>query len=362
MKRVLVTGGAGYLGHRLMPELLQRGYAVTVLDTLWFGWNTAMHPNLLIVEGDIRNGAVVDLALRDVDYVIHLACISNDPSAELDESLTRTINYEAFAPLVAAARRKEQVARFIYLSSSSVYGISDAPDVREDHPLVPITLYNTYKAACEPELWAHGGDMCCTILRPSTLCGYSPRQRLDLAVNILTNLAVNKGEITVFGGQQKRPNLHVDDMVDALIRVLEAPQTMMDRQIFNVGAWNMTILGLAHLVRNIVAEMFPSRPTPNIVVQDSVDPRSYQVNSDKFRIALGWQPRHTIADAVRDLCFAFRKGWLPNPLTDDRYYNVKRMRNVWEGLYKNAPPSTFDPTKGHLSEIDLIRARTSVVS
>lgn len=354
MTRVVVTGGSGYVGNALVPALLAKGYHITVYDTLWFGCNLEPHENLLIYMGDIRDTAKLAAAFHGVDAVLHLACISNDPSFELDESLSRTINFECFEPMVIAAKAAG-VKRFIYCSTSSVYGISDAPDVTEDHPLVPITLYNTYKGQCEPLLFRHQSPgFTCAVLRPSTICGYSRRQRLDLAVNILTNLAVNKGIITVYGGEQMRPNLHIQDMVDAYLLMLDAPAEKIAGETFNVGASNVSISRLAEIVRDVVAAEFPERPAPTIETTASVDPRSYQVNSDKIKRVLGFTPKRTVEDAVRNLCDAFKLGLLPDSLTDDRFFNVKRMRSIWSDLYRDAPPETFDPAKGHLSEIDAL--------
>lgn len=353
--KVLVTGGAGYVGHKLVPALLARDYEVVVYDTFWFGNYFKPHPRLRLQTGDIRDTGHLAAHLVGCDAVIHLACISNDPSVELDESLSRTINYEAFEPLVIAAKAAG-VKRFIYCSTSSVYGISDSPDVREDHPLVPLTLYNTYKGQCEPLLFKHQSDNFeCVTIRPSTICGYSPRQRLDLAVNILTNLAYNKREITVFGGKQMRPNLHIDDMVDCYLTLLTASADKIAGQTFNVGAGNYSIAYLAEIVRGVVMQSSSGAPPVTIKVEPVFDERSYQVNSDKIKEVLGFRPQLWVEDAIDDLCYAFRAGLLPDSLTDDRYFNVKRMRKVWEDVYKDAPPSKFDPAKGHLSEIDMMR-------
>jgi nucleoside-diphosphate-sugar epimerase len=213
MHNVLITGGAGYVGHLLTPRLISEGYHVTVYDQLYFGCRLPNSPDLKVIQGDIRDTPRLAGALVGQDAVLHLACISNDASFELDEKLSESINYDCFEPLVIAAK-KAGVKRFVYCSSSSVYGVSDSPDVTEDHPLVPLTLYNKFKGMCEPVLWKHkADDFTCVVIRPATICGYTPRTRLDLSVNILTNHAVNKGTITVFGGNQMRPNLHVDDMV-----------------------------------------------------------------------------------------------------------------------------------------------------
>ena len=208
-KKILITGGAGYVGTLLVPQLLDEGYEVTVYDIMFFGnYLPKNHPRLKVVEGDIRDTAKLAPLFKGVDVVLHLACISNDPSFELDEGVSKTMNYDCFEPMVVAAKQAD-VKRFVYCSSSSVYGVSDAPDVTEEHPLVPLTLYNKYKGMCEPLLWKHQGPgFTCVTIRPATVCGYSPRCRLDLSVNILTNLAVNKGKITVFGGEQKRQPAH----------------------------------------------------------------------------------------------------------------------------------------------------------
>src|SRR4249920_1531730 len=233
MQNVLITGGAGYVGHVLTPRLLSEGYNVTVYDQLFFGCRLPNHANLRVIKGDIRDTEKVAEALQGQDAVLHLACISNDASFELDEKLSETINYDCFEPLVVAAK-KAGVQRFVYCSSSSVYGVSESPNVTEDHPLVPLTLYNKFKGMCEPILWQHkSDDFICVTIRPATLCGYAPRQRLDLSVNILTNHAINAGKITVFGGSQKRPNLHVQDMCDLYKLLLTVDDASIAGQIFN---------------------------------------------------------------------------------------------------------------------------------
>lgn len=354
MRRVLVTGAGGYVGSKLVPALLKKGYYVIAFDTWWFGDHIPDAPFLRKVKGDIRDQRLLEIIFKSnpVDSVIHMACISNDQSSELDQDISRAINFDAFPPLVAAAK-KFGVNRFIFCSTSSVYGVSQAPNVTEDHPLVPLTLYNTTKAQCEPFILKKANyDFTACVIRPSTICGYAPRQRLDLAVNILTNLAVNTGTITVFGGKQMRPNLHIDDMVDCYLMLLEARSSAINGQVFNVGARNYTISDLAEIVREVVEQEYSDKEI-KIVTEPLQDERSYQVDSSKITRTLGWRPKYTVEDAIRQLCKAFKEGLLPNSMTDTKYYNVKRMREVWADLYKDAPPPAFDPTKGHLSEIDV---------
>jgi nucleoside-diphosphate-sugar epimerase len=329
-KNVLVTGGAGYAGSLLVPQLLEAGYRVTVYDIMFFGdeFLPKKNPNLTVVKGDIRDTAKLGRALKGVEAVINLACISNDASFELDEKLSTSINLDAFEPMVVAAKQAG-VKRFIYCSSSSVYGVSESPDVTEDHPLVPLTLYNKYKGMCEPLLWKHHSpQFVCVTIRPATLCGYAPRQRLDLSVNILTNHAINAGKITVFGGSQKRPNLHVQDMCDLYKLLLEVPDEKIAGQTFNAGFQNLSIMEIAQIVKRVVQQEFPGKGEIPIVTTPTDDIRSYHVNSDKIRRVLGFQPKRSIEDAVRDLCRAFKQGQLPDSLQDTAYFNVRRLKQL----------------------------------
>lgn len=325
--RVLVTGGAGYVGAVLVPKLLARGYRVRVLDLFLFGDDVLpRHPSLECVKGDIRDAAVLDRALPGCDSVIHLACISNDPSFELDPGLSKSINYDAFEPLVASARRHD-VRRFVYASTSSVYGVSDEEDVTEEHPLVPLTDYNKYKGLCEPILLRYqASDFTTVIVRPATICGYSPRLRLDLTVNILTNLAVNRRRITIFGGTQKRPNLHIEDMTDLYGDLLALPAERIAGQVFNAGYQNHTVAELGEMVRRIVLRELPHLAPIEVTTSPSDDLRSYHISSEKIARVLGWKPRRTVEDAVVDLCRAFAAGKVPNALTETRYYNVKTVQ------------------------------------
>jgi len=329
VKKVLVFGGAGYCGSLLVPQLLSEGWEVTVYDTMWYGTDQFLkNERLNLIQGDVRDLKKVQQACAGQDSVLHLACISNDASFELDEELSTSVNLNSFEPLVIAAKQAG-VRRFVFASSSSVYGVSNAPDVSEDHPLVPLTLYNKYKGMCEPLLLKHTDkDFVGVIFRPATVCGYSPRQRLDLSVNILTNHAVNKNKILVFGGDQLRPNLHIQDYADLCKLLLTAPDKKISNQIFNVGFDNMSIMDIAKAVKKVVGEMYPEKNEIPIEVTESNDPRSYHINSNKIKMTLGFKPKYSVEDAVRDLCNAFRMGNLPKSFDDDRYYNVRTMKSI----------------------------------
>jgi nucleoside-diphosphate-sugar epimerase len=307
----------------LVPKLLAAGYGVTVLDLYLYGDDVLKpHPRLKEIKGDMRDAGTVARAVKDCEAVIHLACISNDPSFELDPSLGRSINYDCFRPLVRAAK-KAGVKRFIYASSSSVYGIKEGVDVVEDLPLEPLTDYSKFKAMCEEVLEEEREPGFVTLtLRPATVCGYSPRQRLDVIVNILTNHAVNNGKIKVLGGSQLRPNLHIADMTDLYLLSLRAPDDAIDGKIFNAGYENLTVMTLAERVKSAVGDKVA------ILVESTNDMRSYHVSSEKIRRELGFKPTHTVEEAVRDLVGAFAQGKLPNSMTDPRYYNIKTMQAV----------------------------------
>lgn len=329
-KSVFITGGAGYCGSRLVPQLLAKGYKVTVYDIMYFGneFLPKGNPDLTIIEGDIRDTAKLQASCKGHDVFVSLACISNDASFELDENLSTSVNLDAFEPMVIAAK-SAGIKRFIYASSSSVYGVSDKPDVTEDHPLVPLTLYNKYKGMCEPLLQKHtSANFVGVIFRPATVCGYAPRQRLDLSVNILTNHAVNKNQITVFGGDQLRPNLHVQDYCDTVELLLEVEDEKIQNEIFNVGFQNMSIKDIALLVKRVVEEEFPEKGDIGITTTTSDDNRSYHINSDKIKRILGFEPKHSIEFAVRELCSAFKNGKLPNSFDDDAYFNVRRLKRL----------------------------------
>lgn len=326
MPTVLVTGGAGYVGSALVPKLLANGFDVRVLDLYLFGDDVlrgvAHDSALLEVKGDIRDRATLERVMPGCDAVIHLACISNDPSFELNPELGKSINYDAFFGLVDVAQNSG-VSRFIYASSSSVYGLRDEPDVTEDLPLKPLTDYSKYKALCEEVLLKKRAPGFATlILRPATVCGYSARLRLDLTVNILTNHAIHNGVIRVFGGDQMRPNIHIDDLTDLYVESLRWPVERIDGGVFNVGYENYRVRELAECVRQVVGLDVQVR------TERTDDNRSYYVSSEKIKRVLGFTPRRTIENAVEDLCDAFKAGKAPDAMSDDRYYNIRRMQKL----------------------------------
>ena len=323
MNKIFITGGAGYVGAVLVPNLLDNGYVVTVLDLMIYGENVLpSHPNLNAVKGDIRDQALLQKLLPGHDAVIHLACISNDPSFELNPDLGKSINLDAFQPLVEISKSCS-VKRFIYASSSSVYGIKDEPNVHEEMELEPLTDYSQFKADCEKILADYQSDDFTTVtIRPATVCGYSPRQRLDVVVNILTNLAYHKREISIFGGDQLRPNIHIADMVEAYLVLLKAPKEKIAGKIFNAGYENQPVTQLAETVQSVVGQDVKLVTTP------SDDNRSYHISSQKIRAELGFEATHTIREAVEDLCAAFDNNLLSDSLENEMYYNIKRMQNL----------------------------------
>lgn len=328
--RIFITGGAGYCGARMVPQLLEQGNQVTVYDKFFFGSNffPSNEKNLSLIKGDIRDSKYVEASCRNHEIFINLACISNDASFELNESLSTSVNLNAFLPMVKGAKRSG-VRRFIYASSSSVYGFSNSPEVTEEHPLVPLTLYNKYKGDCEPILFSEAtNDFETVTFRPATVCGFSPRQRFDLSVNILTNLAINTGVITVYGGEQRRPNIHIQDYIDVVNLLMTAPAEKINQQIFNVGNENLTIASIAEIVKKVVSLNFPEKNEIKIVYSDSDDKRSYHINSDKILKVLGFRAKRTVADAIQELCEAFKNGLFSDSLSDTKYFNVRKLKEL----------------------------------
>lgn len=320
---VLVTGGAGYIGTVLVPKLLAAGHRVTVFDALWFGASgLAAHrddPGLKIVEADIRDSAAVDGALSGVDAVIHLAAISNDPCSDLDADLTRSVNLDALAHVMRSSKA-HGVTRFLYASSASVYGIKETADVVEDLPLEPITLYARYKAEGEEILNGLVDDGFVGVsVRAATVCGYSPRLRLDLTINILTSHAVTNGRIRVFGGSQMRPNIHIEDLTDLYVHLLDAPADKVNGQAFNVSSRNASVMQLAQMIQGVIDPNIP------IDIVDTMDHRSYHLSAGKAERVLGFAPKHHLEAAVEGLKAAFGDGRIADP-SDVTYRNVAWMK------------------------------------
>lgn len=326
--RVLVVGGAGYVGSRLVPLLIENGYDVVVYDLYLYGDHVfeklKSNAHLHEVKGDVRDIGKMKTVVKGCDALIHLACISNDPSFELNPELGKSINLDCFEPLVCLAK-EAGIERFIYASSSSVYGIKDEPNVTEDMSLEPLTDYSRFKADCEKILLKHATDrFVCTILRPATVCGYGPRQRLDVVVNILTNLAYHTGKVKIMGGQQMRPNIHIEDMARAYLHILQAPSEKVKNEIFNVGYHNHTVEQLGKIVQKVVGK----KRSVDLVIEPTNDNRSYHVSSKKIGEKLGFYPKFTIENAVEDLVEALSDGRLPDSMTDNRYVNIKTMKAI----------------------------------
>lgn len=323
MKKIFITGGAGYVGSVLTPYLISKGYQITVLDLMIYGEDVLKeNKNLKIIKGDIRNKSLLKKIIPGHDAVIHLACISNDPSFELNPKLGQSINYDAFEPLVKLSK-ESSVKRFIYASSSSVYGIKKEKNVDELKSLEPLTDYSKFKAECEKILFNYeSNDFTTVVIRPATVCGYGVRQRLDVVVNILTNLAYHKRKILVFGGNQLRPNIHIEDMARVYDTVLKAENKLVAGQIFNAGYENQKVIELAGIVKKVIGE------DVQLDIEPSEDNRSYHISSNKIKNILKFSTQKTIEDAVKDLKAAFDKKLLDNTLTNKKYFNIKMMNSI----------------------------------
>lgn len=308
--KILVTGACGYKGHVLVPKLLSKGHEVIAFDTQWFGNYLAPHPHLQIIKGDVCD--VDSIPFGGVEGIIHLASIANDPCGDLNPKLTWETSALATMQLADKAKRLG-IQRFIYASSGSVYGVKEEEQVTEDLELCPISEYNKTKMVAERVLLSYQDDMVVQIVRPATVCGYSPRMRFDVSVNMLTMQAFCKGKITVFGGAQVRPNIHMDDITDVYLHLLERPELT---GIYNAGFENISILDIAHRVAKHLSV--------DIEITPSNDPRSYRVNSDKL-LSTGFRPKKTVEDAIQEILLCLKTGVLKD---EDRFHNLKWMQQT----------------------------------
>jgi nucleoside-diphosphate-sugar epimerase len=323
MNNIFITGGAGYVGSCLSDYLVEKNYNVTVYDLFLYGENVFDHKkDLRLIKGDIRDTSLLRKSIKNQDIVIHLACISNDPSFELNPNLGKSINLDSFEPLVKISK-EENIKRFIYASSSSVYGIKYIKNVHEEISLEPITDYSKFKAKCEKILNSYNDkNFSGVTIRPATVCGYSRRQRFDVIVNILTNVGFHKKEISVFGGDQLRPNIHIKDMVRAYEKLIESDDKLVNGQIFNAGWENRSVYEIAQIVKNELGEDI------SLVVTPTNDNRSYHISSEKIKKILNFQTKFTISDAVKDLKKALELNLLNDPLNNPDYFNIKKMQLV----------------------------------
>ena len=307
--KILVTGGCGYKGHILIPKLLNKNHEVVAFDIQWFGNFLDPHKNLTVVKGDVRN--IDEIPLVGIECIIHLASIANDPCGDLNPKLTWEVSALATMQLADKAKRLG-VKRFIYASSGSVYGVKEEKQVTEDLELDPISEYNKTKMVAERVLMSYQDDMIVQIIRPATVCGYSPRMRLDVSVNLLTMHALSKGKITVFGGAQIRPNIHIDDITDLYIHFINHPEFT---GVFNAGFENISILSIAKMVTDILPV--------EIEITESNDPRSYRINSDKV-LATGFMPKKGVKDAIIEIIQNYNSGVLKD---EERFHNLKWMQS-----------------------------------
>lgn len=320
--KICIIGGAGYVGSSLVPYLLKKHHTLTVLDSFMYGDYLQDHLDLKKIKGDIRSQLDIERAVKGQDAVIHLACISNDPSFDLNPTLGREVNYLCFKGMLRAVKEAE-VDRFIYASSSSVYGVKLDRSVTERTDCDPLTDYSKYKLACELELKAIGSGGAWTIVRPATVCGYSPRMRFDLIVNILTLDAVMKRKMTVHGGFQLRPNVNIKDMVRAYEAILSAPEKTVNEKTYNVGTENLSLEEIAFKIKDTL-----KLKDLEIIRELSKDPRSYHINSDKIKEELGFEFQRTISGAVLSIKEALEFDMLKDPLNNSDYFNIRKMKEL----------------------------------
>ncbi len=319
---ILITGGAGYVGCKLADKLSYDNHTVSVFDLFIYGEDVFENNKINKIKGDIRNTNLLKKHLKNIDIVIHLACISNDPSFELNPSLGKEINLDAFEPLVRESKNAG-VKRFIYASSSSVYGIKEEKNVNEDMSLEPLTDYSKFKAKCEDILFNYmDSNFESVVIRPATVCGYSKRLRLDLVVNIFANIGYHTRKVKVFGGEQLRPNIHIDDMIRAYELLIISETNKVNGKIFNAGWENKSVLQIAEEAKFILGKDISLEVIP------TDDNRSYHISSEKIKRELNFSTKFTISDAIKDLKNVFESNKLNDPINNIEFYNIKKMQSI----------------------------------
>ncbi len=324
-KNILITGGAGYVGSILVKKLLEKGYKVKVIDLFWFSNESIFdgYPNkqnLEVHKADLRDYGTIEKIINNVDVVISLAAVANDPCADLQPEVTKQINLDSINNLVDISK-KHKVKRFINASSSSVYGVKDDPEVTEDLELNPLTLYAKYKAESEKYIQqCNSEDFTTVSIRSATVFGYSPRIRLDLTVNMLTAFALNKNKIIVFGGEQMRPNIHIEDITDLYVMLIETDKELISGDVFNAGYENHKVMEIAKIIKGTLSEK-----EIEIEIKPVVDERSYRISSKKINDRLNFFPKYTLQQGIREISDLFTNGVILN-WEDPEYYNIKTMK------------------------------------
>ncbi len=326
-RRVLITGGAGYIGSHLVRMLLERGYHVRILDRFDYGRvgiEGLSHPNFEVIQGDICNSRDVSRAVRNVDGVIALAAIVGDPACNLDPEETVNLNYTG-TKILAETCNFYGVRRLVFASSCSVYGASSQGLLTERSRLNPVSLYARTRVLSENILFDRHGDVEPVVVRLATVFGLAPRMRFDLVVNTLTVRAVTEGRIHIFGGGQWRPNVHCRDAARAFLLALEAPASDVAGEIFNLGgdALNHRINEIGEMVAGLVGDVEVERR------DDVAAPRDYRVSFAKIRRVLGFEPEHMVADGIREVAAAVRADPALRRWQDAGFHNVQALQQVF---------------------------------
>ena len=306
---ILVTGGCGYVGSVLVPRLLSEGHNVLVIDDQWFGNFLLTHPELVIRKKSINEIDEADLS--GIEAVIHLANVANDPSVELNPTFSWEVNVLHTTQFLELCKRAKSVKKFMFASSGSVYGVKSESNVTEELSLVPISAYNKTKMSAERVCLSYAEYFDVICVRPATVCGVSPRMRFDVVVNMFVLQAFTKGKITVLGGEQVRPNIHIDDMASVYTHFLG--KNRLGLGIYNAGFENISVMHIAKMVQEVFKV--------EIEVKPSNDPRSYRQDSTKL-IESGFVRKKSVSDAISEIATKLKNGDIKD---DDRWHTVKWM-------------------------------------